>query len=366
MTAVARALTAIAAAYFVACATTGRTESVAAGDECARLEWGPSGPRSPSRWLSVPSRRDLSVFVIGSEIPVAGTTTDAGSRRIFRPEFPFAPGVRYRVVADGRPACVAIAPGQGQAAPARVAQIYPTAARLPENILRFYIYFSVPMAEGSFLSHIRLIHVGSGRDLTGVFFDNIHELWSSDRKRITLLVDPGRVKTGLRAHAKLGRAFRAGETYELQVLPSWRTLDNRPLEAAFSKVFEAGPEDRIAVTPTAWRITPPSPGSREPLAIDFGEPVDHVSVSHFIHVAGSNGTALRGRWQLGPDERTARWRPRTAWPDAISELALVVYGRFEDIAGNNVNAPFDHPKGAIQGPEDRSFRRPLTSPTSAP
>ena len=42
-------------------------------------------------------------------------------------------------------------------------------------------------------------------------------LWSNDHKRLTLLMDPGRVKTGLTASKALGLVFKVGVIYSLVV-----------------------------------------------------------------------------------------------------------------------------------------------------
>ncbi|MEO0931908.1 MAG: hypothetical protein AAFY14_14880, partial [Pseudomonadota bacterium] len=79
-----------------------------------------------------------------------------------------------------------------------VDEIYPSGDVVPENLLRMYLYFSGPMAEADILPHIRLRHEDATA-VDGVFLSNRFDLWSPDRTRLTLLLDPGRVKTGLNA-----------------------------------------------------------------------------------------------------------------------------------------------------------------------
>ena len=62
------------------------------------------------------------------------------------------------------------------------------------------------MQEMDILKHIKLT-TEEGKNITGVFFDNQYELWNKDRTEVTLIVDPGRVKLGLLANNKMGRAF---------------------------------------------------------------------------------------------------------------------------------------------------------------
>lgn len=305
--------------------------------------------------------RSLELRVTGAEVPVAGAVTEGDHRALFWPAFPLASGLRYVVRSEsGCEGSVVVAPSGPSAARARVEEIYPTADVLPENILRFYVYFSQPMAEGDFLRYVKLTHVESGQDLSGVFFDNVYELWSRDRKRITLLVDPGRVKTGLEAHAQRGRAFATGQSYALTILPGWPSLDGRSLRRGRTKVFRVASEDLRPVDPQAWRLDGPVRGARSPLRVRFPKPMDHVSVARFLAVITPDGLQLAGRWQIEREEREALWTPMRPWRGSVREHMLVVAGRFEDVAGNNVNAAFEHPVGARpSGGENRTVKVPL-------
>ncbi|MEO0604008.1 MAG: hypothetical protein AAF211_21405 [Myxococcota bacterium] len=296
--------------------------------------------RPEPRWVALQGQSSLRVTVAGGARPVAGSMREGPRGPAFHPNFPFTPGLTYDIETDECTASFAVP--EVAAAKPRVVSVLPSTPDLPENVLRFYVTFSHPMAEGDFLRHLRLERVDSGEELTGVFFDNIHELWSADRTRITLLVDPGRVKTGLRAHEERGRAFVAGGTYRLRVRPTWRSLQGQPLETELVHDFRAIAEDRVAVDPGTWSLQLPATGGRGPLHVDFGEPVDHVSVHRLLWVTSPDGTPLRGAWQLGREERTATWTPAQPWSGDVGAHALVVNGRFEDVAGNNLNAAMDH------------------------
>lgn len=57
---------------------------------------------------------------------------------------------------------------------AHVSAVYPTADRLPENLLRFYVYFSKPMQREDILSSVYL-EDKEGKRLQGVFLiTNLH------------------------------------------------------------------------------------------------------------------------------------------------------------------------------------------------
>ncbi|MEL6181361.1 MAG: hypothetical protein AAFS10_20555, partial [Myxococcota bacterium] len=217
-------------------------------------------PASPPRWVGLPGEHRLEVRVSGARKAIAGhMVKHSTGLMVFKPRFPFASGIQYEVRGDS---CkVAFEPPAHRAPNPSVVSVYPRVTELPENVLRFYVYFSEPMADGDFLEHIRLEHVETGQILTDVFFDNIYELWSRDRKRITLLVDPGRVKTGLEANQRLGRAFPAGQTYRLHVLTTWKSLRGMPLDAPFIQTYRTIHEDRQPVDVQAWRVTFPDEGS---------------------------------------------------------------------------------------------------------
>lgn len=300
------------------------------------------------RWIKLSGHQKIIIFVSGQDTAVAGGMTDVEQDAVFVPAFPLTPGLRYRVASIDDPKCnttFEVASAQAARLP-RLLSVHPAASLIPENVLRFYLYFSEPMAEGSFLEHVRLIHDNSGADLTGVFFDNIYELWSPDRQRITLLVDPGRVKTGLAANARLGRAFRAGERYTLEVRPTWKSIAGQPLAQGYRHHFKAGPEDRSRVEPTRWRFELPTATTREPLGVRFGESVDHVSVGNFLAVLSPDDTPIHGTWH-SQSEVYARFVPLKPWRKNLKAYRLAVHARFEDIAGNNINAALDHQPGEV-------------------
>lgn len=298
--------------------------------------------RSAPAWVELGGDAPFAVHVEGGRRPVAGRLVARTGRQRFVPTFPFSPGLTYEVRRGGCRARFSVAPLDA-AAPVLTA-VHPRSRVLPENILRFYLTFSEPMADGFALDHVRLRRSG-GEDLTDVFFEPRNELWSRDRRRLTLLVDPGRVKTGLRAHRALGRAFAAGETYELRVAPGWPSLAGSALAEPVVHRFTAGPEDRERIEPARWRL---GWASDRRIHVELGEPVDHRSVERFLRIVGPDDRALPGTWSLSEDDATATWAPRD--PGAVvDDLRLVADRRFEDVAGNNVQVAFDHRVGEGEG-----------------
>ncbi|MEM9071400.1 MAG: hypothetical protein AAGE52_23035 [Myxococcota bacterium] len=298
------------------------------------------------RWVRFADGSDLRVFVepiATDQTPVAGEMESVAGARAFRPTFPFAAGVSYRATSA---TCTETFNVPAPPAPTpEVLAIHPRSETIPANILRFYVSFSEPMEEGQLLDRIRLEDVETGENLTGVFFDPIHELWSPDRRRVTLLVDPGRIKTGLRTNRSRGLAFRPGRRYRLYVSQHWRSIEGAPLATTVSRTYEARDAERRAVDPLAWRIDSPSPGTREPLRLHFQREVDHASVESFLALRDPHGEPVRGEWTLDEGDRGARFAPALPWAAEVDAFALAVHPRFEDLAGNNLNAALDHPVG---------------------
>ena len=107
-------------------------------------------------------REVFFVTVEADDVPDCGMIPSiAGSYEIledgvsFTPHFPWEPGVCYRATVRWEslaphnviePLLLRFAiPARPLSASAKVQQIYPSADRLPENLLRFYVVFSQPM-----------------------------------------------------------------------------------------------------------------------------------------------------------------------------------------------------------------------------
>lgn len=120
--------------------------------------------------------------------------------------------------------------------------IYPTAEDLPENLLRFYVYFPRSMGQQDILLHIE-IRDEAGNPVDGALLSNRYDLWSPDRRRLTLLLDPGRVKTGLAAHEAMGRALQPDQRYSLSIRGTATDAEGCALGQDRVHGFRVGPAD---------------------------------------------------------------------------------------------------------------------------
>jgi hypothetical protein len=237
-------------------------------------------------------------------------------------------------------------------------RIYPTAGRLPSNLLRLYLVFDRPMSTGEARAHLRLID-DAGRTVERAFLQLEEELWDASGRRLTVLFDPGRIKRGLRANLESGPPLVEGRRYTLVVDAGWRDADGRPIAASASKVFETTAPDRAVPVVDQWTIETPAAGTETPLVLRFPEVLDRALLSSAIVVADAEGETVRGDIDVLPGEETWTFTPARAWRQGTYNLR--VSSELEDVAGNNLQRVFD---AEIQGDHSTTARVPavLTRP----
>ena len=299
---------------------------------------------------------------------MAGRLVRDGDDVCFVPRFPFVDGTSYAVAVAGVTVAILTRPRPEQPAVTEVLAIYPTAAEVPRNLLRFYIWFSAPMSEGYAAQHVRLLEAAgddppagatltgampAGAVLTGALLPG-SELWSGDRRRLTVLLDPARIKRGLAPHREAGYPLRRGEPFRLVVGAGFRDAAGRPLRGTAERRYAVGPDERGRVDPGAWAVSAPPAGAREPLAVTFDRPLDHGLLGRCLHVTGPDGQPVAGLPEPGPEERSWRLTPRRPW--APGPYQLVVDPVLEDLAGNSVSRVFDRDLARAQ--DDPRLDRP--------
>jgi hypothetical protein len=278
----------------------------------------------------------------GDPPAVAGAYAIAGDTIRFEPAFPLAEGVRYVAVflpeAPGRVEREVLLPRSAGAPETVVDAVYPSADVLPENLLKFYLFFSAPMTRGQAWGHLRLLD-GSGKAVELPFLEIDEELWDPGTKRLTVLIDPGRIKHGVRPLEEVGPSLVAGGSFVLEVLPAWEDAAGRPLREGHRKAFRVGPPDREPIDPLRWSITAPSVGGREPVVARLGEPLDHGLLQSALSVHAPGGRRLEGAIRIGDGESVWTFTPAAPWADGLHHIA--VRTTLEDLSGNSVGRPFE-------------------------
>jgi hypothetical protein len=311
----------------------------------ARSNW------DAARWAEMFA---VSVASAGSQDqeppPILGTYRVVEGAVRFEPRFPWEPGLTLR--ARFRPSRLLRAPRDGErelvsqytppvpepAPPARVVRVDPTGDRLPENLLKFYLHFSRPMSRGEAYRRVRLLDA-SGRPLELPFLELGEELWDPSGTRLTLLLDPGRIKRGLRPREEEGPVLESGRGYVLAVDRAWPDAEGRPLVASYRKPFRAGPADETQPDPRSWTLEMPPAGGDEPLGVNFPEPLDRAMLDRVLEVRGPDGLPVPGRVEVSAAAKRWSFRPQRAW--SPGRHTIVIDSALEDRAGNSIARPFE-------------------------
>jgi hypothetical protein len=214
--------------------------------------------------------------------------------------------------------------GGAQAAPLPLVQ--PSARQAPANLLRISLRFAEP-PESAVLPRLALLHA-DGSAIAAPFLPQ--ELWSPDGTVLTLLLHPGRVKTGLQAREELGPILAPGDTVTL-------TLDGQPLRR-----WQIGADDTEGPAVAAWRLGPVHAGTRQALEVALDAPID-ARAAAYIAVADGRGRRVPGRAVLGEGEAHWTFIPAHSWRPG--PYRLVVRATLEDAAGNRVGGSFEAPPG---------------------
>ena len=280
--------------------------------------------------------------------PVAGRFQVDGNCLYFIPRFPFVAGMAYSLAircpeaaGDERGLTVLeIERPAGQAVPtATVVAIYPQVDEVPVNLLKFYVHFSEPMSEGRAQRAIRVCRDDTGEPIDGVFVPMDPELWDGARQRLTLLLDPARIKHGLVPNMEVGYPLIEGVPFRLFIDPDFRDARGRPLRAGAQRRYQVGPEVEARIDPGKWVLTAPAAGSKESLVVDFERPLDHALLQRCLWVEGPDRDPVDGVATAGKGEASWRFEPRSPWAEGAHRL--VVERQLEDLAGNSPVRVFD-------------------------
>ena len=295
----------------------------------------------------------LKVYVIqpGSNIveplPILGTYSKTKDGVAFTPRFPFSERMVYRAQFDVPPIGSAVkqhftSEWKSSAPPKSpstvVSQIYPSSDRVPENLLKFYLVFSDSMSGGDVYDHIHL-YDENNQEVELPFLELGQELWDTPMKRLTLFIDPGRIKRGVKPLEDIGPSLVAGHAYKLVVDAEWKDANRLPLVKPFQKSFIVAEPDRTAIDPAQWKKQIPKAGTSSPLIIRFGEPLDVALAQRLIEVRQKEGAPVKGQVKLTDHETEWSFTPDAVWKDGHYVIRATTI--LEDLAGNNIGKPFE-------------------------
>lgn len=319
--------------------------------------------------LDESARNDvMQVFVA----PKPGTELTRDAQRVFgkyrwengalsfESRYPASPGVTYRAIVrlptwgKSSTSLETTAPKAERKPTTQITTIYPTADALPENLLKFYIHFSAPMSTGEAYKHI-LLETSNGVKLELPFLEIAEELWDKSNTRLTLLLDPGRIKRGLVPREEDGPILVAGQAYRFRVMSDWPDAEGTPLVGEVVKEFKVIGQDTTQPAPTEWKLTTPRAASKSPIVIDLLESLDHAIVTRGIRVFDDKGLEVEGEVTLARQEREWRFTPAQAW--IAGDYELRIDDTIEDLVGNNITRPFELDRfDEVKSPEAKNVK----------
>jgi hypothetical protein len=186
-----------------------------------------------------------------------------------------------------------IVPSAGEAVKPAVVSIFPSDNEIPENTLRFYIHFSTPMRPHVSTDYIKL-RDSTGAEVSDAFMAFKQELWSEDRRRLTVLMDPGRIKRGVARNQTLGPALKEGNYYSIAIEEGWPSATGKQVTTAFEKRFLVTDALRKLPDTDDWQISVPRLSTREPLKLMFDRAFDSLLLHSSINVLDANGDMIAG------------------------------------------------------------------------
>ncbi|WP_171181262.1 hypothetical protein [Ruegeria sp. HKCCD8929] len=228
------------------------------------------------------------------------------------------------------------------AAPPSLSAFSPSQSVIPANTLRFYLTFSEPMARGQVRDRIGLVGE-DGQTVPNPFLNLETELWDNDQKRLTLILDPGRIKQGVGPNTLAGAPLVDGKRYRLVVSGEMQSAKGAPLGSELSVALRVGPAERRAINPDAWDVMVPAAGTSAPFSLAFDRIMDGGAVQRLLRLEGPDGDTIDGK--LHTDGGGWSLTPHSPWQEGIYHLT--VDPELEDVAGNTIRAPFDAKPGTI-------------------
>jgi len=280
----------------------------------------------------------LHIRLENNQINMLGDYSIKDKTVLFQPLVPLSRGYSYEVLYRNKLIGRISVPVDANARTPKLVAVYPSRDTVPENLLKMYFQFSAPMREGEALQHIFLLDEHNNT-LNGTFLDLNSELWNEERTVLTLWLDPGRIKRDLIPNRKMGNPLQKGKYYTLIVSDQWKNTEGKTLEQSLSRKLFVGARDDESPQPQTWQLQLPKSATTTPLSIKAGESLDYFLLAETISIADVNNNKVAGTLSIKAKERNIAFTPSQPWK--AGRYYLRVSANLEDLAGNNINRPFD-------------------------
>lgn len=282
----------------------------------------------------------LECYLSGqTSTPVLGALEILEDRYQFKPVVPFTDGQKYEIRSNGKLLTSFIVESDYKKVSGRLKAIYPSRDTVPENLLKIYLQFAQPMQEvGEVLNFIEVKDETTSK-VVDVFLELETELWNKEHTRLTLWLDPGRIKTDLIPNLEKGLPLLEGHEYTIHISKNWKTAAGIPLTKGYSKKLVVTTRDSSKPNPEKWKILPPVLGQHRELSIDFNEALDAVLALESFTIRNSKGEVVAGEIVLDKKEERILFMPIDNWKK--DTYTILIDAKLEDLAGNNLNSLFD-------------------------
>ncbi len=290
--------------------------------------------------MANPDLLRLQVASLNNTRSMPVTLDRQGAFLTIQPRFGLKPGTPYVLDLNGTRLDI-IPPAAEAIVPSLVAFV-PSQSVIPANTLRLYLHFSEPMARGQLREAVALLE-RDGTEVSSPFLNLEAELWDPNQTRVTLLLDPGRIKQGVGPNVLAGAPLVAGENYQLVISGAMQSAAGVPLGQEASVAFRVGDVERTAITPASWQVLPPAAGSHAALTVAFDRIIDSGAVLRLLTVEDPQGGHIRG--QIETDG--GGWSLIPSQPWQTGTYKLIIDPELEDVSGNTIGAAFDAAAGTI-------------------
>ncbi|MEP5613212.1 MAG: hypothetical protein ABJP45_13235 [Cyclobacteriaceae bacterium] len=213
-----------------------------------------------------------------------------------------------------------------------VVEVFPKTDLVPANLLRLYVHFSNPVNFENPHKYIR-IETNEGKLVEEPFVEMEQGLWSSDRRRLTLLIHPGRVKRNVGPNLTMGEVFEVGKSYNLIVSGEWN------LEKDYVKSFQVAAAIRSTIDVKFWKVLPPKIGTIQNLTIETDKLLDNALSERLLSILDKTGKTVSGQFVYNSEASNLTFTPDQVW--SAGNYAINVDPRLEDVCGNTPITVFD-------------------------
>ena len=219
------------------------------------------------------------------------------------------------------------------------ARVTPSGPAVAENLLRIELHLERPLAAPLDMGHV-VLSDSAGMPVRDAFLDV--PLPDRSGRTVTLLLHPGRIKSGVGPNVALGPALRSGQFVTLRIDDP---QVGRPLERRWLVTAPL----RQRIDPGQWKVQAVRRGGRQPLRVIAPDALDGAAAPQ-IAIQGPDGRRLSGAAALAAGEREWRFTPTRSW--RAGAYLLRIHPRLEDPQGNRMCSAFEQAGQSAQPCED--------------